>query len=42
VRTQVKSVLAKLEVSSQIAAVGLAHHLGWRPAGSSDEHRGSR
>ncbi|HEU4567048.1 MAG TPA: response regulator transcription factor [Marmoricola sp.] len=42
VRTQVKSVLAKLEVSSQIAAVGLAHHLGWRPAGSSDDRRGSR
>jgi DNA-binding NarL/FixJ family response regulator len=30
VRTQVKSILAKLEVSSQIAAVGLAHRLGWR------------
>ena len=34
VRTQVKSILAKLEVSSQLAAVGLAHHVGWRPAGS--------
>lgn len=34
VRTQVKSILAKLEVSSQIAAVGLAHHLGWRPPGN--------
>jgi len=33
VRTQVKSILAKLEVSSQIAAVGLAHHLGWHPPG---------
>ena len=32
VRTQVKAILAKLEVTSQIAAVGLAHHLGWRPA----------
>lgn len=31
VRTQVKSILAKLEVSSQIAAVGLAHRVGWRP-----------
>jgi two-component system, NarL family, nitrate/nitrite response regulator NarL len=31
VRTQVKSVLAKLEVSSQIAAVGLARRAGWRP-----------
>jgi DNA-binding NarL/FixJ family response regulator len=30
VRTQVKSILAKLEVSSQIAAVGMAHHVGWR------------
>jgi two-component system, NarL family, nitrate/nitrite response regulator NarL len=31
VRTQVKSILAKLEVSSQLAAVGLAHHSGWLP-----------
>jgi DNA-binding NarL/FixJ family response regulator len=30
VRTQVKSILAKLEVSSQLAAVGLAHAVGWR------------
>ena len=30
VRTQVKSILAKLEVSSQLAAVGMAHHVGWR------------
>jgi two-component system, NarL family, nitrate/nitrite response regulator NarL len=30
VRTQVKSVLAKLEVSSQLAAVGMAHNLGWQ------------
>jgi DNA-binding NarL/FixJ family response regulator len=30
VRTQVKSILGKLEVSSQLAAVGLAHHVGWR------------
>ena len=30
VRTQVKAILAKLEVTSQIAAVGLAHHLGWK------------
>lgn len=29
VRTQVKSILAKLEVSSQLAAVGMAHHTGW-------------
>lgn len=31
VRTQVKSILAKLEVSSQLAAVGLAHEVGWKP-----------
>jgi two-component system nitrate/nitrite response regulator NarL len=31
VRTQVKSILAKLDVSSQLAAVGLAHRVGWRP-----------
>ena len=31
VRTQVKSILAKLEVGSQLAAVGLAHRAGWRP-----------
>jgi DNA-binding NarL/FixJ family response regulator len=30
VRTQVKSILAKLEVSSQIAAVGLAHQIHWQ------------
>lgn len=30
VRTQVKSILAKLEVSSQLAAVGIVHHVGWR------------
>ena len=29
-RTQVKSILGKLEVSSQLAAVGLAHHVGWQ------------
>jgi len=31
VRTQVKSILAKLKVSSQLAAVGMAHQVGWRP-----------
>lgn len=31
VRTQVKSILSKLEVSSQLAAVGRAHHIGWHP-----------
>lgn len=30
VRTQVKSILAKLEVSSQLAAVGLAHQVDWQ------------
>jgi DNA-binding NarL/FixJ family response regulator len=29
VRTQVKSILAKLEVTSQLAAVGLANATGW-------------
>ena len=32
VRTQVKSILAKLEVSSQLAAVGLANRAGWHAA----------
>jgi DNA-binding NarL/FixJ family response regulator len=31
VRTQVKAILAKLQVTSQLAAVGLAHKVGWRP-----------
>lgn len=31
VRTQVKSILAKLEVTSQLAAVGLAFSLDWQP-----------
>ena len=31
VRTQVKSILAKLEVTSQLAAVGVAHRVEWRP-----------
>lgn len=30
VRTQVKSILGKLEVSSQLAAVGMANQIGWR------------
>jgi len=37
VRTQVKAILAKLEVTSQIAAVGLAHHVGWRPAAQTED-----
>jgi len=31
VRIQVKSILAKPRVSSQLAAVGLAHQVGWPP-----------
>ena len=31
VRTQVKSILSKLELSSQLAAVGAAYKVGWRP-----------
>ena len=30
VRTQVKSILSKLEVSSQLAAVGMANQVGWK------------
>jgi two-component system, NarL family, nitrate/nitrite response regulator NarL len=30
VRTQVKSILAKLKVNSQIAAIAIAHDMGWR------------
>jgi DNA-binding NarL/FixJ family response regulator len=33
VRSQVKSILSKLEVSSQLAAVGLAHRVGWTAPG---------
>lgn len=35
VRTQVKSILAKLQVSSQLAAVGMAHQIDWRPPADS-------
>lgn len=31
VRTQVKSILAKMETSSQLAAVGAAYKVGWHP-----------
>ena len=34
VRTQVKSVLSKLGVGSQLAAVSMAHRAGWRGPGS--------
>lgn len=33
VRTQVKSILAKLETNSQLAAVGAAFRVGWHPPG---------
>jgi two-component system, NarL family, nitrate/nitrite response regulator NarL len=32
VRTQVRSILGKLEVNSQLAAVAVAHYAGWRAA----------
>jgi two-component system nitrate/nitrite response regulator NarL len=38
VRTQVKSILAKLEVSSQLAAVGAAHASRWRPPSVQGHH----
>ncbi|QSR26880.1 DNA-binding response regulator [Nocardioides aromaticivorans] len=34
VRSQVKSILTKLELQSQIAAVGAAHRAAWRPPSS--------
>ncbi len=42
VRTQVKSILAKLEVSSQIAAVGIANQAGWQPPSDLRRRRVSR
>jgi DNA-binding NarL/FixJ family response regulator len=41
VRTQVKSILAKLQVSSQLTAVGLAHELGWHPPADEEDASGS-
>lgn len=38
VRTQVKSILAKLEVTSQLAAVGAAHQASWRPPALARAH----
>lgn len=35
IRTQVKSILTKLEVSSQLAAVGAAYHAEWHPPSTS-------
>jgi two-component system nitrate/nitrite response regulator NarL len=37
VRTQVKSILAKLQVNSQLTAVGLAHQLSWQPPVDPDD-----
>ena len=37
VRTQVKSILAKLGVNSQLTAVGLAHKLSWQPPADDQE-----
>ncbi|RZV45925.1 MAG: response regulator transcription factor [Acidimicrobiales bacterium] len=34
VRTQIKSVTRKLNVTSQLQAVALAHHVGWQPDAS--------
>ncbi|MEO9326143.1 response regulator transcription factor [Nocardioides sp. C4-1] len=41
VRTQVKSILAKLQVTSQLAAVGAAHSVRWHPTTGSDLEHGS-
>lgn len=37
VRTQVKAVLAKLQVGSQLTAVGMAHQVRWRPPAPESE-----
>jgi two-component system nitrate/nitrite response regulator NarL len=42
VRTQVKSVLSKLQVNSQLTAVGLAHRARWRAPGSGRVDRWGR
>ncbi|MCW2797888.1 response regulator transcription factor [Nocardioides sp.] len=41
VRTQVKAILSKLEVSSQLAAVGIAHRTRWQPP-RAESSRGQR
>lgn len=38
VRSQVKSVLGKLEATSQIVAVAAAHRVGWQPPRAEDRH----
>lgn len=42
VRTQVKSILAKLQVSSQLTAVGLAHKVNWQPPQADDDESPAR
>ncbi|GAA3680019.1 hypothetical protein GCM10022237_44010 [Nocardioides ginsengisoli] len=42
VRTQVKSILAKLRVDSQLAAVGAAYRVGWRPPATETSPRSLR
>lgn len=37
VRSHIQSILAKLDVSSQLGAVALAHRVGWSPETESDE-----
>lgn len=41
VRTQVKSILAKLGVNSQLAAVAMARDLGWSPPEPASSHAGN-
>jgi DNA-binding CsgD family transcriptional regulator len=41
VRTQVKAVLAKLQVGSQLTAVGMAHQVRWRPPTAGSEGPGN-
>lgn len=36
VRSQVRSLLAKLDVSSQVAAIGMAYSVGWTPPQRAD------
>jgi two-component system nitrate/nitrite response regulator NarL len=40
VRTQIRAILQKLGVSSQLAAVALAHHAGWNAGWTGNSDRG--
>ena len=42
IRTQVKSILSKLQVSSQLTAVGLAHRIDWTPPVTEERARLTR